>query len=170
MGRGFANSPVDLVSIPGHVLLKTLKMIHPCLIISNIRYLSTVKWSNPGKGVAPFPTTRCSSYWKGSLLVALDYGRQLYFFLPCYLMRIDEVSTFHRSWTLSLIRRCHIYLKVYLTWSRWQVKKYHFWRKGGYMGECNVRTNRHKQNYNTEVLFFHWWKYIWYFRLYSSTL
>ena len=36
-----------------------------------------VKWSNPGKGVAPFPTPRCSSYWKGSLRVALDYGRQL---------------------------------------------------------------------------------------------
>ena len=37
-----------------------------------------VKWSNPEKGVAPSSTPRCSSYWKGSLLVALDYGRQLY--------------------------------------------------------------------------------------------
>ena len=45
---------------------------------SNIRYVSTVKWSNPGKGVAPSPTPRCSSYWKGSLQVALDYSRQLY--------------------------------------------------------------------------------------------
>ena len=27
-------------------------------------------WSNPGKGVAPSPTPQCSSYWKGSLLVA----------------------------------------------------------------------------------------------------
>ena len=25
-----------------------------------------------GKGVAPFPTPRCSSYWKGSLLGTLD--------------------------------------------------------------------------------------------------
>ena len=33
-------------------------------------YVSRVKWSNPGKGVAPSPTLRCSSYWKGSLLVA----------------------------------------------------------------------------------------------------
>ena len=31
-----------------------------------------VKWSNPGKGVAPSPTSRCSSYWKRSFLVALD--------------------------------------------------------------------------------------------------
>ena len=31
---------------------------------------------NPGKGVAPSLTPRCSSYWKGSLLVTLDYGCQ----------------------------------------------------------------------------------------------
>ena len=36
-----------------------------------------VKWSNPGKGVAPSPTSRCRSYRKGSLRVTLDYGRQL---------------------------------------------------------------------------------------------
>ena len=29
--------------------------------------------------VAPSPTPQCSSYRKGSLLVALDYGRQLYY-------------------------------------------------------------------------------------------
>ena len=29
------------------------------------------------KGVAPSPSPRCSSYWKGSLLVALDYCHQL---------------------------------------------------------------------------------------------
>ena len=48
-----------------------------CLIFSIIRYGSRVKWSNPAKGVAPFPTLLCSSYWKGSLRVTLDYGRQL---------------------------------------------------------------------------------------------
>ena len=53
----------------------------PCLTLSNIRYISRVKWSNPGKRVAPFPTPGSSSYWKGSLLVALDYGDQLYFLL-----------------------------------------------------------------------------------------
>ena len=31
------------------------------------------------EGVAPSPTHWCSSYWKGSLRVTLDYGRQLYF-------------------------------------------------------------------------------------------
>ena len=47
-----------------------------CLTLSNIRYVSSVKWSNPGKGVAPSPTPRCSSYWKGSFRIALDYARQ----------------------------------------------------------------------------------------------
>ena len=53
-------------------------MIPPSLTLSNIRYVSRVKWSNPGKWVAPSPTPQCSSYWKGSLLVALDYSCQLY--------------------------------------------------------------------------------------------
>ena len=33
------------------------------------------------KGVAPFSTPWCSSYWKESLLVTLDYGRQLFLLL-----------------------------------------------------------------------------------------
>ena len=52
-------------------------LIPPGLTLSNIRCVSRVKWSNPEKGVAPSPTPRCSSYWKGSLRVALDYSRQL---------------------------------------------------------------------------------------------
>ena len=54
-------------------------MIPLCLTLSNIRYISKVKWKNPGKRVVPSPTPRCRSYWKGSLLVALDYRHQLYF-------------------------------------------------------------------------------------------
>ena len=37
-------------------------LIHLCLTLSNIRYISRVKWSNPGNGVAPSPTPRCSCY------------------------------------------------------------------------------------------------------------
>ena len=55
-------------------------LIPPCLTLSNIRYISRVKWSNPGKGVAPSPAPWCSSYWKGSLQVTLDYGHQLYLY------------------------------------------------------------------------------------------
>ena len=53
----------------------------PCLTLSNIKYVSRVKWNNPGKGVAPSTTPWCCSYRKGRLLVALDNDRQLYFFL-----------------------------------------------------------------------------------------
>ena len=29
------------------------------------------KWNNPGKGVAPSPKPRCSSYWKGSIRITI---------------------------------------------------------------------------------------------------
>ena len=54
-------------------------LIPPCLTLRIIRYVSRVKWNNPGKGVAPSPSPWCSSYWKGRFWVALDYGDQLYF-------------------------------------------------------------------------------------------
>ena len=78
MVRVFANSPGDLGSIPGWVILKGSKN-GTCLMLSIIRYELRVKWSNPGKGVAPSPSPWCSSYRKGSLWVALNYGRQLYY-------------------------------------------------------------------------------------------
>ena len=65
VGRVFTNGLGDLGSIPGRVIPKTLNkwyLIPPCLTLSNIRYVSKVKWSNPGKGVAPSPTPRCRSY------------------------------------------------------------------------------------------------------------
>ena len=90
----FANGLGDLGSIPGRVIPKTQKwyFIPLYLTLSDIRYVSRVKWSNPGKGVAPSPTPQYSSYWKGRLLVALDYGRQIYFYLyyfnSCWIKKI----------------------------------------------------------------------------------
>ena len=56
------------------------------LINSIIMYVSRVKWNNPGKEVTPSPASRCSSNCKRSLLVALDYGCQLYLhILHCHL-------------------------------------------------------------------------------------
>ena len=60
--------------------LKEWYLIPPCLKLSIIRYVSRVKWSNPEKGIAPSPTPRCSTYWKGSFQVTLDCGCQLYFY------------------------------------------------------------------------------------------
>ena len=79
VGRVFVNGPGDLGSIPGRVLPKTLKMVLDTSLLNIQQYKVRIegKWSNPRKGIAPSPTRRCSSYWKGSLLVPLDYGRQL---------------------------------------------------------------------------------------------
>ena len=51
------------------------------------RYGSRVKWSNPGNGVAPSPTPRCSSYWKWSLWVTLDNSYQ---FTKTYLRSSED--------------------------------------------------------------------------------
>ena len=81
--RVLANGLGDLGSIPHHVIPKWY-LIPPGFTLSDIRYVSRVKWSDPGKGVAPSHTPWCSSYWKRSLLVALDYGHQLYL-LSCFI-------------------------------------------------------------------------------------
>ena len=53
-----------------------------CLTLNIIRYVSRVKQSNPGKEVTASPTSRCSSYRKGSLRVAFDSDHQLTFTFP----------------------------------------------------------------------------------------
>ena len=53
-------------------LKKKWYLIPPCLTLGIKSYVSRIKWSNSGKGVVPSPTPQCSSYWKGSLWVALD--------------------------------------------------------------------------------------------------
>ena len=64
MNRVFTNGLGDRDSIPGGDIAKTQKwyLVPPCLTLSIIRQGSRIKWSNPGKGVAPSPTFRCRSY------------------------------------------------------------------------------------------------------------
>ena len=61
-------------SIPARVIPKTQKsfLMPPCLALSIIRWGSRGKLSNPGNRVEPFPSPRCSCYWKGGLQVTLD--------------------------------------------------------------------------------------------------
>ena len=96
----FANGLGELGSIPGRVIPKTLKMVldTSLLTLSTIRYLSRVKWSNQGKWVAPFPTLWFSSHWKGSLLVVLDYGRQLFYFNLYIYIYICKLADRSRGW------------------------------------------------------------------------
>ena len=62
MSRVFANGPGDMGSILGRVIQKTQKIVLDTSLLNTIRYVSRLKWSNPGKGVAPSPTPWCSSY------------------------------------------------------------------------------------------------------------
>ena len=81
--RVFANGPGDLGSIPGRVIPKTQKMVLDASLLNTQHYKVQIKGKvEPSReGVAPSPTSWCSSYRKGSLRVTLDYGRQLYFLL-----------------------------------------------------------------------------------------
>ena len=80
VGRVFTDGPGNVGSIPGRVIPKTLKMVLDTYLFNTQQYKVRIKgkvkqsWE---KSSAP-PTLWCSSYWKGSLLVALDYGHQFY--------------------------------------------------------------------------------------------
>ena len=78
--RVFANGPGDLGSIPGRVIPKTQKMVLDASLLNTQQYKVRIKGKvEPSReGVAPSPTSWCSSYRKGSLRVTLDYGRQLF--------------------------------------------------------------------------------------------
>ena len=71
----------------------------PCLTLRIIRYESRKKRSNSGKGIAPFSTTQCSSYWKRNLRVAFDYGQltylQIYIYIYIYIYIVRWVDCRH---------------------------------------------------------------------------
>ena len=64
VGRMFANGSGDLGSIPGRVIPKTLKMVLDTSLLNTQQYQVRIKGKveQPGKGVAPSPTPRWSSY------------------------------------------------------------------------------------------------------------
>ena len=76
----FTNSLGDWGSIPGCVIPKTQKMVLDASLFNTQHYKVWMKgkWSYPGKGVAPCFTPWCSSNWKGSLQVALNYSWPTY--------------------------------------------------------------------------------------------
>ena len=94
--RVFANGPGDLGSIQGRVIPKTQKMVLDAFLLNTQHYKVRIKGKvgQFREGVAPSPTSWCSSYRKGSLRVTLDYGRQLYFFLYIYVMICKYIYTY----------------------------------------------------------------------------
>ena len=115
-------------------------MIPSCLTFSDIRYVSRVKWSNPGKGVAPSPTPRCCSYWKGSLLVSLDYGQQLYFYksfvctkFQCQTLLFDSYIWHYQGWPWSDGTLCSPKLKC------WNLRSRHWLERLTLFQGCSQR-------------------------------
>ena len=76
--RVFANGPGDLGSIPGRVIPKTQKMVLDASLLNTQYYKVRIKGKveQSREEIALSPTPWCSRYWKGSLWVTLDYGRQ----------------------------------------------------------------------------------------------
>ena len=74
-------------------------MIPPCLALSNIRYVSRVKWSNPGEGVAPIPTPRWreasekGAFWSSSNMLANLYICIL-IYIYIYIYIYEHIHTF----------------------------------------------------------------------------
>ena len=113
----FANRPGDLGSIPGRVIPKTQKwyLMPPCLTLSIIRYGSRVKWSNPGKGVAPSPTHWCSKLSKRE-----PSGHPRLWSLLYFTYCIGGFSWFLSIfWSISCISRSknQPFFNIVLTWS-----------------------------------------------------
>ena len=128
VGRVIANLQGKRCSISGRVMPKTLKMILDTSLLNtpNIRYVSRVNWSNPGKGIAPSP--RCSSYWKRSLLVALDYCRQLYFYLcSTYVIYYEFSHVGFRMFSVN-VRFC-IWNLCWITHLRGKIRYINQWNK-----------------------------------------
>ena len=72
--RIFCNGPSEQGSIPGQVISQDQKTVLDASLLNTQNHKVRIKgkWSNPGKGVAPFPTPRCGSYWKWILKVAFE--------------------------------------------------------------------------------------------------
>ena len=73
----------DRGSIPGGVIPKTQKMVLDASLRINRHYKAWIngRLSNQLIGVAPPPTSRCSSVWKVNLRVTLDFGRPTYMYM-----------------------------------------------------------------------------------------
>ena len=79
-----------LYQVESYQRLKNWYLMPPFLTLSMMKLVS-----NPGKGVAPFPTLLCCSYWKRSSQVALDYD------WPTYNLFLLEVLNSIAWWILS---------------------------------------------------------------------
>ena len=78
------NGPGDLGSIPGRVISKTLKMVFDTSLLNTQQYKVRIKGKveqSRERSSAPPLHLGVVAIEKGNLLVALDLGHQLYFYI-----------------------------------------------------------------------------------------
>ena len=112
--RVFANGPGDLGSITGRDIPKTQKMVLDAISLNTQHYkvLSRVKWSNPGKGVAPSPTPRCiekGSFGLPSTTVANFIYIYIYIYINIYIYNWKKNLT---DYHLDIINFCWPLIKA----------------------------------------------------------
>ena len=102
-------------------LKKKWYLMAPCLTLSIIRYGSRVKWSNPGKGVAPSPTPWCSKQSKG------ERSSHPRLWSPTLLTLFTKYSLTRYIGIIHIFTHVHththththiyIYIYIYISWS-----------------------------------------------------
>ena len=128
----FANGPGDLGSIPGRVIPKTLKMVLDTSLLNTQQYKVRIngKMKQSGERVAPSPTPRCSSYWKGSL----QSPTLLYIYTHFQLQNFNAVkfnNTYH-FWLYNVL------LEMIKSWHLWFRRKLIFYKTMQYLGLFNA--------------------------------
>ena len=110
--RVFANGPVDLGSIPGRVIPKTLKMVLDTTLLNTQHYkvLFKVKWSNPGNGVAPSPTLGVVAIEKGAFGSPSTMSLTLTFYI--YMLYCQHRSPDPFSPLISIVHRSRYVFKA----------------------------------------------------------
>ena len=94
--------------------LKKWYLVPPCLTHSIIRWGSRVKWSNPGNGVAPSPTPRCSSCWKGSPSTNVANITFTYIYIYIYIYAAGILCHLHNKLGVYPLINTYIYIYMYV--------------------------------------------------------
>ena len=94
VGTVFADDPGDLGSISGYVIPKTFKRLLDTSLLNTQQYKVRIKgkMEQSWERSSALPTPRCCSYWKRSLLVVLDHGRQ-FIYLMCIFNYIIDIRS-----------------------------------------------------------------------------
>ena len=106
-----------LSSIPGRVIPKTLKMVLDTSLLNTQQYKVRIegKVEQSRERIAPSPIP--SSYWKGSLLVALDYGCQLYLYIYIYIYIYKffiYIHIYNYIYIYIIIYHNYVYIYIYI--------------------------------------------------------